>query len=114
MLLNPKKGPHLEILLVNYLFRLSGLSFVLLCLLVIGAAAQTPTPTATPTPDPFVVQITSAVPNPSPALPEVNAFVGDANGDGRFVVFESRADLATIAPGQTARTPGNADGNREI
>ena len=103
---------------MNYLFRLSGLSFALLCLLVIGAAAQTPTPTptASPTPDPFVVQITSAVPSPSPspALPEVNAFVGDVSGDGRFVVFESRADLATIAPGQTARTPGNADGNREI
>ncbi len=108
---------------MKYFFRLSGLSFALICLLCVWASAQTPTPTptATPTPDPFVVQVTSATPapNPSPsATPlgaaDVNAYVGDINGNGRFIVFESKGDLATIAPGQTARTPGNADGNREI
>ncbi|HEX8181835.1 MAG TPA: hypothetical protein VF525_20005 [Pyrinomonadaceae bacterium] len=110
---------------MKYLFRLSGLCFALVCLTCVWAAAQTPTPTptATPTPDPFVVPITAAtpppVPSPSPsATPvgsfDINSFVGDINGNGRFVVFESRGDLATLAPGQTARTPGNADGNREI
>jgi len=106
---------------VNYSFRLSGLSFALLCLMATWAAAQTPTPTptATPTPDPFVVQITSAAPvaSPTPGLADVNAFVGDVSGDGRFVVFESRADLATLAPTDLKREPVdkfNADGNREI
>jgi uncharacterized protein (TIGR03437 family) len=113
----------LEIFPVKYLFRLTGLCAALICLSSVWAVAQTPTPTATPTPDPFVVQITSAVaaaaPSPSPsATPagpgDVSAYIGDISGNGRFVVFESKGDLATIAPGATTRSPGNADGNREI
>ena len=114
---------------MKYLFRLSGLCLALLCLTCGWASAQTPTPTATPTasptPDPFVVAITAAAPAPTPAASpsptptpsgsfDVNVFFSDINGNGRFVVFESKGDLATIAPGQTTRTPGNADGNREI
>ena len=70
-------------------------------------SAQTPTPTATPspTPDPFVTQITNS---------NTNTFVGGISGNGRFVVFESSADLSTVPPGQTARAVSNADGNREI
>ena len=70
-------------------------------------SAQTPTPTATPspTPNPFVTQITAS---------NFNAFVGGISGNGRFVVFESAADLATLSPGETTRTVNNADGNREI
>jgi uncharacterized protein (TIGR03437 family) len=111
----------LEIFPVKHLLRLSGLSFALVCLLCAHAAAQTPTPTASPTPDPFVVQITTGVPAPAPtasATPvsstDVNAFVGDVSGDGRFVVFESKGDLATLPPGQATRTRTNTDGNREI
>jgi uncharacterized protein (TIGR03437 family) len=113
----------LEIVPVKYLFRLSGLCLALLCLMSVWASAQTPTPTpaASPTPDPFVVAITAATPAPSPsasATPvgpaDVNSYIGDISGNGRFVVFESKGDLATIAPGQTVASPNNADGNREI
>ena len=105
---------------MKYLFRLTGLCLALICLSCVWAVAQTPTPT--PTPDPFVVQITAAAaatPNPSPsATPagpgDVSAYIGDISGNGRFVVFESQGDLATIAPNETTRSPGNADGNREI
>ncbi len=94
-------------------FRLSGLSCALLCLLCAGVAAQTPTPA------PFVVQVTAATPapvaSPTPVgSADVNAYTGGISGNGRFIVFESKGDLATIAQGQTTRTPGNADGNREI
>ncbi len=109
---------------MKYIFRLTGLCVALICLTCVWAVGQTPTPTpaASPTPDPFVVQITAAVaatPNPSPsATPagpgDVSAYVGDINGNGRFVVFESKGDLATIPPGTSTRSPGNADGNREI
>ena len=110
---------------MKYLFRLSGLCFALVCLLSVWAAAQTPTPTPTPspTPDPFIVAITAATPaaspSPSPsATPagtlDANSYVGDISGNGRFVVFESKGNLATIAPGQTTASPNNADGNREI
>ncbi|HEX8072004.1 MAG TPA: hypothetical protein VF546_18795 [Pyrinomonadaceae bacterium] len=104
---------------MKHLFRLFGLSLALVCLLGARAAAQTPTPTASPTPDPFVVQITSATPapvaSPSPlGSADVNAYVGDVSGDGRFVVFESKGDLATIPPGAATRTVTNGDGNREI
>ncbi len=115
---------------MKYFFRLSGLCLALLCLTCVWAVAQTPTPTPTPnpnpTPDPFIVQVTAsappAAPSPSPsATPlgsdDVNAFVGDVSGNGRFVVFESKGDLATLGRGQTTRTPAanfNADGNREI
>ncbi|MFL6210544.1 MAG: hypothetical protein ACJ74W_16940 [Pyrinomonadaceae bacterium] len=108
---------------MKYLFRLSGLCLALLCLMSVWASAQTPTPTptATPTPDPFIVAITAATPAPSPsasATPvgsaDVNSYIGDISGNGRFVVFESKGDLATIAPGQTVASPNNADGNREI
>jgi len=79
------------------------LALVSVCLLaglqVVSAQTPTPTPTATPspTPDPFVTQITAS---------NTNTFVGGISGNGRFVVFESSADLAAAG--------GNADGNREI
>ena len=43
-----------------------------------------------------------------------DAFTTGISGNGRFVVFESTGDLATLYPGETTRTVNNADGNREI
>jgi uncharacterized protein (TIGR03437 family) len=53
------------------------------------------------TADPFVTQVTSSA---------LNSFVGDINGNGRFVVIESTGDIAT----EKTATRNNADGNREI
>lgn len=88
-------------------FRLSSLLLAFLCLAAATGSAQTatPTPAASPTPDPFVAQITASA---------ANSFAGDISGNGRFVVFESTGDLATLQPGQTTRSPNNTDGNREI
>lgn len=73
------------------------------------------TPTPTPAVDQFISQITATT---------ANSFVRGVSGDGRFVVFESEGDVATM------RTPdvrdatnanlvttigrNNSDGNREI
>ncbi|HYP02133.1 MAG TPA: hypothetical protein VER76_18220 [Pyrinomonadaceae bacterium] len=80
-------------------FRLSLIAFMLVCLSAGLAVAQTPTP------DPFFTQITAST---------TNSYVGGISGDGRFVVFESTGDLATLYPGETTRTLNNSDGNREI
>jgi uncharacterized protein (TIGR03437 family) len=90
---------------VKQVLRLPFFVLALLCLSLASASAQTATPT--PTPDPFITQISSSA---------TNTFVRDVSGDGRFVVFESEGDIATVPPGQTAATksPNNADGNREI
>jgi uncharacterized protein (TIGR03437 family) len=95
---------------VKNAFRLSFFALMFACLCAGSVAfAQTPTPTATasPTPDPFVTQISSSA---------SNTFVGGISGNGRFVVFESSGDLATLLPTETATTRGvtNEDGNREI
>jgi uncharacterized protein (TIGR03437 family) len=82
----------------------SGCAFALL-VLVFGAFSYSLGQTA---PDPFVTQLTS-----SPLGLASNQFysvAGGISGDGRFVVIESNADIAT---GKTA-TRNNADFNREI
>ncbi len=84
-------------------FRLSLIAFTFVCLSAASAFAQA---TPSPTPDSFSTQITSS--------PTAGSFVGGISGDGRFVVFESTGDLATINPGESTRTINNADGNREI
>ncbi|HEY1403409.1 MAG TPA: hypothetical protein VGB05_04725, partial [Pyrinomonadaceae bacterium] len=86
-------------------FRLSLIAFTFVCLSAALARGQA---TPTPTPDSFFTQITSS---PSSAN---NTFVGGISGNGRFVVFESTGDLATLAPGELSRAFTNADGNREI
>lgn len=85
-------------------FRLSLIALMFVCLLAGVAAAQTATPSPTPRDSSFT-QITSST---------ANAFVGGISGNGRFVVFESTGDLATLYPAETTRTVNNADGNREI
>ncbi len=84
-------------------FRLSLIVFTFVCLSAVAAFAQA---TPTPTPDSFFTQISAA--------PTANTFVGGISGSGRFVVFESTGDLATLRPGETTRVVNNADGNREI
>ena len=77
------------------------------CLLVAGAltsSAQSPT---SATPDQFLAQITHG-----PLGRDSNA--GDMSANGRFVVFESNADVSTLKPTQTTKFPDNTDGNREI
>jgi len=74
---------------------------MLVCLAASHTLAQTPAPT----PDPFFMQITAS---------NANAFVGGISGNGRFVVFESTGDLATLHPGESTRAVNNADANREI
>ncbi|HKZ81766.1 MAG TPA: hypothetical protein VJ124_26100 [Pyrinomonadaceae bacterium] len=79
---------------------------VFISLMSAPAALQAQTPSVTP--DLFVFQLTS-----STAGGAINPFVsiaGDISGNGRFVVFQSNADLASDR--NAARN--NADGNREI
>ena len=66
-------------------------AFVIICaaLFAVSAFAQA---------DTFIGQITSSV---------AETFIGGVSGDGRFVVFESRGNLAT-------ENPRNTDGNLEI
>lgn len=87
-------------------FRLSLVALMLVCLSAGLAAAQTATPSPTPRYSSFT-QVTSST---------ANAFVGGISGDGRFVVFESTGDLATLLPEETptTRSVTNTDGNREI
>jgi uncharacterized protein (TIGR03437 family) len=79
---------------------------MLVCLSAGLAVAQTATPSPTPRYSSFT-QVTSSA---------ANAFVGGISGDGRFVVFESTGDLATLLPEETptTRSVTNTDGNREI
>ncbi len=71
-------------------------------LLPVAGIGQTPTPTPSPTPllgpNTLVGQITNS---------GAETFAGAISGDGRFVVFESRGNLAT-------ENPRNEDGNVEI
>ena len=78
--------------------RLSLFLFLLLNSLPLIGSGQTPTPTPVPQPATFIGQVTNS---------GAESFAGAISGDGRFVVFESRGDLAT-------ENPRNADGNVEI
>jgi uncharacterized protein (TIGR03437 family) len=76
-----------------------------LLMLVLGAFSFVSAQSASATPDPFVAQITSS---PSGnALNPFASFASDITANGRFVVFESNGNVATV-------NPNNADGNREI
>jgi uncharacterized protein (TIGR03437 family) len=88
---------------VKNAFRLSLIAVTFVCLSATLAFAQA---TPSPTPDSFFAQITSS--------PTAGSFVGGISGNGRFVVFESTGDLATLNPNELSRTINNADGNREI
>lgn len=73
-------------------------------LLPLTGSGQTPTPTPTPSPTP--------IPQPNTVIGQftnsgAESFAGAISGDGRFVVFESRGNLAT-------ENPRNEDGNVEI
>ncbi len=92
---------------VKQVFRLSSALitalFIFLCSYTFTATAQ-----AQATADPFVTQISSSA---------LDTHAGDIDGSGRFVVFESTGDLATLNPGEdlaTRTTTNNRDGNREI
>ena len=82
--------------------RLSLFLFLLLNIMPFAASAQTPTPTPTPTPIPQPATFIGQVSNSG-----AESFAGAISGDGRFVVFESRGNLAT-------ENPRNQDGNVEI
>ncbi|HZG54359.1 MAG TPA: hypothetical protein VEZ40_19820, partial [Pyrinomonadaceae bacterium] len=84
-------------------FRLSLLALTFVCLSAALTFAQA---TPTPTPHSFFTQIT--------ASPTASSYVGGMSGNGRFVVFESAGDLATLLPTEQTRIVNNADGNREI
>src|ERR1043166_462177 len=73
------------------------------CMLVAGALTSAQSP-ASSTPDSFISQITHS------ARGDGNSFVGDTSANGRFVVFESNADVAT----EKTASRNNQDGNREI
>jgi len=81
------------------------------CMLVAGAISSAQAP-ATATPDPFVSQITNST---------GQSFASDTSANGRFVVIESNADIATEKV-PTFKTDGtlnpnprnNEDGNIEI
>jgi uncharacterized protein (TIGR03437 family) len=85
-------------------FRLSLIALMLVCLAAGWAAAQTATPSPTPRDSAFT-QVTSS---------NADAFTTGISGNGRFVVFESTGDLATLNPLELTRAVNNADGNREI
>src|SRR3712207_1676062 len=65
-----------------------------------------PTLFRSPAPDSFTAQITNAN--------SADVFVYGISGNGRFVVFESTANLAPENPLAPTTGRNNADGNREI
>jgi uncharacterized protein (TIGR03437 family) len=80
--------------------------FWFLCAIIVpvalgGSLASVAAQSTSPTPDPFTVQLTST---PTSAF---NSIVSDISANGRFVVFTSNGNVATV-------NPNNADGNREI
>jgi hypothetical protein len=83
--------------------------FWLLCAIIVlvltgGSLASVSAQTPSATPDPFTVQLTST---PTAAF---NSIVSDISANGRFVVFTSNGDVATVK----TDTRNNKDGNREI
>jgi uncharacterized protein (TIGR03437 family) len=77
------------------------------CMLVAGALSSAQT-TATATPDAFVAQISGS--NRASATNPAGSFASDMSANGRFVVLESNADIAT----EKTDARNNRDGNREI
>jgi hypothetical protein len=74
---------------------------IIVAALIGGSLASVSAQVSSPTPDPFAVQLTSS-PNTL-----FNSLTSDISADGRFVVFTSNGNVATV-------NPNNADGNREI
>ncbi len=74
---------------------------IIVAALIGGSLASVSAQVTSPTPDPFAVQITTS---PTAAF---NSLTSDISADGRFVVFTSNGNVATV-------NPNNADGNREI
>ncbi len=74
---------------------------IIVAALIGGSLASVSAQTSSPTPDPFAVQLTSS---PTAAF---SSLTSDISADGRFVVFTSNGDVATV-------NKNNADGNREI
>jgi len=74
-------------------------------MLVAGALSSAQTTASTP--DAFRAQVTGTT---------RDSYATDISANGRFVVFQSEGDAATIKPGQTVTTksPANTDGNSEI
>ncbi len=112
---------------MKHAFRLSRARAALVALAavaVLTAAARAQT--LSPSPDTAIFQITSATPlpatptptptptpSPTPVTPVFglrDSFAGDISGNGRFVVIESSADIAT----NRSDSRNNADGNQEI
>ena len=91
-------------------FRLPGarrLVLVALSLItVVGARLTAGAQTLGPAPESFTAQITNAT--------SADVFVYGISGNGRFVVFESTANLAPEFPLAPGTGRNNADGNREI
>lgn len=84
---------------MKQVFRLSLTVTVLLLVCGASSFAQTPTPTPTPS---NIVQLTGE---------DRDSFATDISGDGRYIVFESEADLGSV---EIAGNKDNADRNREI
>jgi len=73
----------------------------IVCIFAAGSLSSVAAQAVTPTPDPFTAQLTSV---PTAAF---TTTLGDMTANGRFVVFTSNANIATV-------NKNNADGNREI
>ena len=83
-------------------------AFRFLCAIIVaavgsGALSSVEAQVSSPTPDPFVSQLTNA-----PGGFKANA--ADMSANGRFVVFISNGDVATVK----SASRNNADGNTEI
>ena len=74
---------------------------IIVAALIGGSLASVSAQVSSPTPDTFAVQLTSS------PLSSFQTVSSDISADGRFVVFTSNGDIATV-------NKNNADGNREI
>jgi uncharacterized protein (TIGR03437 family) len=74
---------------------------IIVAALIGGSLASVSAQVSSPTPDPFAVQLTSS------PVSTFSTLSSDISADGRFVVFTSNGDVATV-------NKNNADGNREI
>lgn len=74
---------------------------IIVAALIGGSLASVSAQVSSPTPDTFAVQLTSS------PVATFNSLSSDISADGRFVVFTSSGDVATV-------NKNNADGNREI